>query len=105
MKIVSNHTTASAFQVGFEWDQNKYQQTLDKRQISFIDATELFEIDNRFTYLSPYPGNDEERFVTVGLLKNKLFTVIYTFRQGNIRIITARRAHDREERIYNSLFG
>lgn len=100
MIIVINHLA-----INFEWDQNKYNQTLEKHKISFIDAAQLFEEYTRFTYISHNAKNEEKRYVTVGLLKNKLFAVIYTIRQENIRIITARRAHVREERIYKALYS
>ncbi len=89
----------------FEWDENKYNQTLEKHKISFIDAAQLFEEYIRFTYISQNTESTEKRYITVGLLKNKLLAVIYTERQENIRIITARRAHVREERIYKALYN
>ncbi len=105
MLIISNHSIDNSAYTGFEWDDGKYQQTLEKRQISFIDASQLFEEYTRFTYISHNTETAEKRFVTVGLLKNKLFAVIYTIRAENIRIITARRAHVREERIYKTLYA
>jgi len=100
MIIVKNHLA-----LNFEWDEHKYNKTLEKHKISFIDATQLFEEYIRFTYISQNIEGTEKRYVTVGLLKNKLFAVIYTLRQENIRIITARRAHVREERIYKALYS
>lgn len=103
MLIISNHFVINSAYTGFEWDENKYRQTLENRKIDFIDASGIFDEYQRFTYISKNSEYEEKRFVTVAMLKNKLFAVIYTIRSENIRIITARRAHVREERIYKTL--
>ncbi len=46
-----------------------------------------------------YP--DEERFVTIGLdAYGNLLVVVYTFRETDIRIISARKATTAEEQLY-----
>ncbi|MDX2073830.1 MAG: BrnT family toxin [Alphaproteobacteria bacterium] len=100
-RIIPNHGVTQA---AIEWDVTKNEQTIQKHGIGFIDASELLEIEARFTYLSDYSGK-EARFVTVGRLKNKFFAVVYTLRNGNIRLITARRAHSNEEKTYREIHG
>ncbi len=80
----------------FEWDDNKSQQTFQDRGFDFGFATQVFsdpwgfrEPDQRLPY-------GEDRFRFYGEIQGKLFVVVYTERQGRIRIISARKANTRE---------
>jgi uncharacterized DUF497 family protein len=53
----------------------------------------------------PTPPGKEERFLSIGSIEGKFFAVIWTWREGALRIITARRARDAEEEQYRSLYG
>lgn len=84
----------------FEWDENKNQANQAKHQISFEEATEIFdypiheEIDNRFQY-------DEIRYVGIGRTRHMvILTVVYTERGSTIRIISARRSTKQERELY-----
>ena len=48
---------------------------------------------------------EEERFMSIGPMEGRFFAVIWTWREGTIRIITARRARDAEEKRYCALYG
>jgi len=87
----------------FEWDEDKRQSTLARRGIDFIGMTALFDGRPVITY--PSPRLEEERWVTVGLVAGKAFAVVWTVRGENVRIISARRARDGEERAYRELHG
>jgi uncharacterized protein len=86
----------------FEWDDAKREKVLIERQIDFIDAAILFDGRPIFTFKSP--RGEETRFVSVGLLDEKMIAVVWQAREGNIRIITARRARHGEKRAYHLLF-
>lgn len=46
-------------------------------------------------------GSDEERFVTIGMdAFGRILVVVYTWREENIRIISARKATRHERRQY-----
>jgi uncharacterized DUF497 family protein len=83
----------------FEWDENKRLVNLRKHGIDFADARKVFKgeriifIDDRFDY-------GELRFVTIGLLNEKLITVTYTENDETTRIINARKATPNERRKY-----
>ncbi len=92
----------------FEWDENKnisntkkHGITLDEAQSVFEDLSSAIFEDNRFDY-------GESRFLIIGKLyseilnKNILAVVIYTEREGRIRIISARKANKRERKLYES---
>lgn len=80
--------------LSFEWDDDKRLTTIEKHGIDFIDAVEIFERD----YLRlPGRSDTEERQIAIGRINEITIAVVYTLRDGAIRIITARRAR-REER-------
>jgi len=87
----------------FEWDETKRQKVLAERGIDLLAMTTLLDGRPAFTY--PSGRGDEERNVTVAERGGKLFAVVWTVREKRIRIVTARRARDGEERKYRQLFG
>ena len=87
----------------FEWDEKKRATNLRVHGLDLMDATRLF--DGRPVYSYPSTRHGEERFVTVGLLVGKFFSVVWTERAKAIRLISFRRARDAEERKYIALFG
>jgi len=89
--------------MAFEWDDAKQLSNLMKHDIDFSDAQLLF--DGRPVVVLPGTNTDEERFLTVGLLDNRFMTVVWTRREANIRIISARRSRHAEKRIYQSVHG
>ena len=86
----------------FEWDETKRAINLQRHGLDLMDAAPLF--DGRTVYTYPSPRHSEQRFVTVGLLANKSFAVVWTGRASSIRLISFRRARDAEERKYRALF-
>ena len=77
---------------------------LAERGIDFLRvAFALF--DGRPLLTVPTPRDDEERFLSVGPIEGRFFVVIWTWRDGAVRIITARRARDAEEKRYRALYG
>ena len=85
--------------VKFEWDENKRFINLRKHRIDFLDVPFIFDgntvtvEDNRYNY-------GEQRFVTFGLLQGRLIAVVHTEDRDSIRIISARKATQYEQRIY-----
>ena len=77
---------------------------LAERGIDFLRvAFELF--DGRPLLTVPTPRDEEDRFLSVGLIEGKFFAVVWTWRDNAVRIITARRARDAEEKHYRDLYG
>lgn len=88
----------------FEWDEVKNASNKIKHGISFTDALRIFfgdthiRIDDRRDY-------GEVRYQAYGELNGRVVVVVFTRRgEGRIRIISARKAHDHEQRTYRSLF-
>jgi len=84
-----------------EWDPEKALSNLRKHGIAFADAVSALEDDHALTIEDDYPR--EQRFVTLGIDSGgRLLVVVYTFRGEAIRMISARRATDRETREYEA---
>jgi uncharacterized protein len=83
----------------FEWDNQKNEINKEKHGISFDEAINVFN-DND-VYIEKTNRTDEPRFKIVGLIFDKLYTLIFTIRQNMTRIISARRANKQEEKKYN----
>ena len=79
--------------IGF--DPAKRAATLRGRGLDFADAGGVFD-GPQFTFEDtrvPYP---ERRFVTYGLLRGRLVAVVWTEAAGGRRIISMRKANERE---------
>jgi uncharacterized DUF497 family protein len=87
----------------FEWDESKRQRNVSDHGVDFIDMTQIFDGRPTFTYRSP--RNDEDRWVTVAMVKDRFYLVVWTPRGERRRIISAYRADDWEIREYRALHG
>lgn len=88
----------------FEWDENKRRRNVEKHGIDFVRAQAVF--DGRPVYSAPSPRGGEERFITVGELDGRFIAVAWTARGADtVRIISARKARDGEERKHRELYG
>jgi uncharacterized DUF497 family protein len=81
----------------FEWDEDKSNANLEKHGIDFEDAMKVFYGP---VLLRRSDRNDEERWIAIGFLENRLIAVVFTRRAEVIRIISSRRARKNEERAY-----
>ena len=87
----------------FEWTEAKRLAVLDARGLDFIRGQLLF--DGRPLYTTPSPRGGEPRWISVGILTERLVALVWTKRDHTIRIITMRRARRVEEGRYRSLYG
>jgi uncharacterized DUF497 family protein len=86
--------------VEFEWDEDKRLRNAEKHDIDFEHAAEIFDGRAIVTVPSTFP--DEARFQTTAELEDRVITVIWTWRQDRIRIVSARRARKNEQSLLNS---
>ncbi len=85
----------------YEYDSNKSLSNKQKHGIDFEEAKLLWNDDRMVEILTPY--EDEERFINIGKINSKFYTVVTTMREKEkIRIISARRARKKEIEIYES---
>ena len=85
----------------FEWDEAKEANNRTKQGISFAAATRVFEDPRRIDYDASRAGDGEARRKVVGLIGNRLYTVVYTIRGTACRVISARRANSSERRLHD----
>jgi uncharacterized protein len=77
----------------FEWDEHKAAQNVAKHGVPFEYAARVF--------LDPHRLDSEERRLVLGKIEGRLFVVAYTPRGKGIRLISARKANEREQRQYD----
>ena len=83
----------------FEWDKSKAKDNQSKHGISFADTFAVFEDPNAVTVEDFQLG--EQRYITIGMdAFGRILVVVYTWREDNIRIISARKAVRYEVRQY-----
>ena len=83
-----------------EWDPGKARLNLQKHGVSFADAVGSLEDEGAITIRDSFL-EEEERWITMGLdALGRILVVIYTLRNDNVRIISARKATPRERRRY-----
>jgi uncharacterized DUF497 family protein len=87
----------------FEWDELKRLKTLRERKLDFRDTYQVF--DGRPVIHVRAWRNEEERFVSTAEIHGKLYTVVWMWRGEYQRIISFRRARNREERAYRKTHG
>ena len=84
----------------FEFDKRKSQNNKKKHGIDFIEAQELWNDPDRIEI--PAKTVDEARFLMIGKISNNHWSIIITYREENIRIISVRRSRKEEIEIYES---
>jgi uncharacterized protein len=84
-----------------EWDGKKASTNLSKHGISFIEATSVLDDPHVLILDDPLHSIGELRFLAVGYSnQNQILAVIYTERNNDIRIISARPATRKEQKTY-----
>lgn len=94
----------------FEWDEAKRASNLASHGLDMADAEDVFDgltitveddgltitvEDDRFDY-------GETRFITVGFLAKRMVVLVWTPRGEVRRIISMRKANDREQAAYSA---
>jgi uncharacterized protein len=76
-----------------EFDAAKSEKNFEDRGFDFAYAARIFD---GMVITTDSARGDEQRFKSTGIIDGKFYTVIYTWRRGNRRIISARRARRQE---------
>ena len=78
--------------MGSEWDESKADANLHKHGIDFADAVTALEDEMALT-MRDESSDEEERWITLGIdALGRLAVVVYTWREDNIRLISAHAA-------------
>jgi len=81
------------------WDEPKRRRNLKKHGFDFVDAEQVFE-GVTYTYEDDRLAYAEQRFVTLGLLREIVVSIVHTEEGEHIHIISMRKATRRERKIY-----
>jgi len=86
--------------IKFEFDENKSHSNLEKHGIDFVDAQQLWNDSDLLEI--PAKTADEPRFLIIGMIAEKHWSSVVTYRSNFIRIISVRRSRKEEVALYES---
>ena len=86
-----------------EFDAAKRDQTLRERGLDMARADEAFA-GATLTVSDDRREDGEDRFITIGFLDARMVVAVWTPRRGARRIISLRKANDREQALYGPRF-
>jgi len=84
----------------FIWDENKNNINRVKHKISFVEASKVFDDENRVEIYDENHSIDEERYKVIGRVGKVLCVVVTYIKDDLVRIISARIATIDERREY-----
>lgn len=84
----------------FEYDEAKSQANLDKHRISFLDAQAIWADPDALEIQAR--TEDEPRFLVIGMIGQKHWSAVVTYRGTITRLISVRRSRKSEVDLYES---
>ena len=81
----------------YQWDEAKRQANIDKHGVDF-EAAKSFPWET--SHITQSIRRGELRYVATGYIGDRLYSVVYTYRDAGRRIISLRSASPRERREY-----
>lgn len=82
-----------------EWDDAKRSATLSERGLDFSDAEFIFT-GRCVTMPDQRKDYGEVRYLTFGELQERVVVICWTWRGENLRVISMRKANEREIQAY-----
>ena len=92
----------------FDWNETKSKSNARKHGVSFSEATSAFSDDAALLFDDPDHSDEEDRFLLLGRsARLRVLVVVHCYREDDevIRIISARKATERERRVYDNQGG
>lgn len=87
--------------MAFEWDESKNLENINNHGIGFKQAVKAFDDDLAIPLEDfEHSTEDETRYALIGMCETGLIFVSFTFRGENYRIISARKASRKMEKMY-----
>ena len=84
----------------FEFDASKSKSNLAKHSIDFVEAQLLWNDPSLLEIEAK--TEDEPRYLVIGLIGEKHWSAVITYRGPHIRLISVRRARTEEVALYES---
>ena len=86
--------------MNYQWDPKKAEINYKKHGVDFTDAVGVFEDEWSLTIKEQITGG-EQRFMTIGVdFLGHVIVAVYTYRDEDIRLISARPATKAERNVY-----
>lgn len=85
--------------MNIEFDSAKNEKNIKERGISFILATD-FDLATAKIWPDARQDYGEERFIALGYIGGRLYSMVFTVRGDVLRIISLRKANKREVKSY-----
>lgn len=86
---------------GFSWDRGNKDKSYEKHGITTRESEEIFLDEKLQVQPDAKHSQDEKRFIAIGNTSHlRILFVIFTFRDNNVRIISARLANQKERSLY-----
>ena len=85
------------------FDTAKRNATLETRGLDMARADEVFA-SATLAVEDDRQGYGEDRFITIGFLDGRMVILVWTPRSGTHRIISMKKANEREEALYTPRF-
>jgi len=86
-----------------EYDEAKRSRTLEERGLDMARAIEVFDGDT-LTVEDDRIDYGEARYITIGFMGERMVVLVWTRRGDVYRIISMRKANDREKALYEPRF-
>jgi uncharacterized protein len=86
----------------FEWDKAKSEACFFERGFDFAYVAQAFFDPHRLNRADLRRNYGEERYQLLGRIDSRIFVVVYTLRSKATRIISARKANNREINQYEN---
>ena len=87
--------------IGYEWDEAKRLVNLELHKLDFMSISD-FDWESAWITADTRREYGEDRYIAFGKLKERLTALVFTIRKNNIRIVSWRKANDREQGIYGT---
>jgi uncharacterized protein len=83
------------------FDPEKRRLILKNRGLDLADADLVFS-GNTLTVTDDRQDYGETRFITIGFLDGRMVVIVWTQRETSRRVISMRKANDREQALYGA---
>lgn len=90
--------------MNISYDQAKREKNLAERGLDFADVGKVFD-GKHFTLEDDRVDYGEARFITIGYLDYRMVVCVWTPREDGIRVISMRKANEREQAKYEQHLG
>ncbi|WP_373491564.1 BrnT family toxin [Parasphingorhabdus sp.] len=86
------------------FDPDKRRRTLEARGLDFADAVAIFR-SRHISQLDDRQNYGEKRFITYGYIEDRIVALVWTERESTRRIISLRKANEREQKKVREALG